>query len=96
MSDPRYRVTAELVAEHETILRALEVLERLVDLVEEDPREGASYIEEVGAMLTFVRDYADRLHHGVIGQGPVEKFEVHDARFFFGSLTHLEAMPFSI
>jgi len=52
--------TESLIAEHQTILRALTCLEALVTSPEwrEEPRQ--TFVE----VVDFLRTYADRLHHG--------------------------------
>ena len=50
-----------LMAEHQNILRALDVLEEIADRVTEVPDEIA---DDARAIVGFIQGYADELHHG--------------------------------
>ncbi len=53
--------THRLSEEHQSILRALDVMERIAEAYGEDP---AGTLEDARAILGFVRGFADDLHHG--------------------------------
>lgn len=52
--------TGRLSQEHQTILRAVDALSAFA----EEVRRGGGDREELFRFLTFIRDYADGLHHG--------------------------------
>ena len=55
------RSTGELVKEHDVILKAIETLEKLVEL---SRRNGGAPVSELRRILEFLKVFVDKCHHG--------------------------------